>query len=453
MSIRHAFGLLSALCFFVLLVCGEIQAVAAAESPSPKVQKQGIPSSEAQADETVAHSLTPGVQASLGEMRAKSAVLVEVSTGTTIYEQNADEPIEPASFTKILTLYLVNEALKNSTARLDDDVLVSEQAWRTGGSKMFLEVGSRVPLKEIIKGIAVVSGNDASVAAGEHLTGSLDAFVELMNPKSQELGMIRSRFLNPHGLPAKGHITTARDMAKMNLAYLRLFPKSLHVHSLLNFSYNGITQPNRNGLLFLDSSVDGLKTGYVSSSGYHLAATAEREGMRLLAVVMGASSSAAREREAMKLLNFGFRFYALAKPFSEEERVSTIRVWKGKRDQLDLYPSETPKFLISREKRNLLRWEVRPAPEVTAPVAENTRLGEVIFYVADTPQKKVPLVNREGLERAGLFKTGRHAVQRLVVANWKIWGAAVGTAVILVVLAITLRRRRTARRSKIRFIR
>ncbi|HAR94563.1 MAG TPA: hypothetical protein DCR97_01145, partial [Deltaproteobacteria bacterium] len=172
-----------------------------------------------------------------------------------------------------------------------------------------------------------------------------------------------------------------------------------------------------------------------------------------LAVVMGASSSAAREREAMKLLNFGFRFYTLAKPFSEEERVSTIRVWKGKRDQLDLYPSETPNFLISRETKNLLRWEVRAPAEVTAPVAENTRLGEVIFYVSDTPQKRVPLINREGLERAGLFKRGQHAVQRLVVANWKIGGAAVGTAVILVVLAITLRRRRTARRSRMRFIR
>lgn len=453
MWIRHAFALAYALCFSVFLVCGGMQAIAAGAYPSPKVQKQAIPSSEAQPGETVAQSLTLSVPASLGEIRARSAVLMEVSTGATIYEQNADEPIEPASFTKILTLYLVNEALKNGTARLDDDVFVSEQAWRTGGSKMFLEVGSSVPLGELIKGIAVVSGNDASVAAGEHLAGSLDAFVEQMNQKSRELGMSKTRFLNPHGLPAKGHITTARDMAKMNLAYVRLFPKALHVHSMLNYSYNGITQPNRNGLLFVDSSVDGLKTGYVSSSGYHLVATAEREGMRLLAVVMGASSSAAREREAMKLLNFGFRFYTLVRPFSEEQRVSTIRVWKGERDHLDLYPSETSNFLISREKKNLLRWEVRTPAEVTAPVAENTRLGEVIFYVSDASQKRVPLINREGLKKAGLFKRGWQAVQRLVMVDWKIWGAVAGIALILLALAITLRRRRTARRSKIRFIR
>ena len=391
--------------------------------------------------------MPPSVQILPGQINARSALLLEVSTGTTIFEQNADEPIEPASFTKILTLYLINEAVKKGVVHLEDEVYISEQAWKTGGSKMFLKVDTKVPLREIIKGIAVVSGNDACVAAGEHLAGSLDAFVVIMNQKSQEIGMTRSRFLNPHGLPAKGQITTARDMVKMNLAYLRLFPESLQFHSMQEYVYNGITQQNRNRLLLKDPSVDGLKTGYVSGGGYHLAATAERDGMRLLAVVMGASSAGTREQEAMKLLNFGFRFYTVVKPFSEGERVSTIKVWKGKKDQVDLYPSELPGFVVAQANKNSLRWEVR-TDAVTAPVPAGTKLGEVVFYVSDTPQKTVPLVNREELVRAGWFKRGWQAILQLVPINWKTVAMGGGAGLILLVLVIAIARRKSGKRSR-----
>jgi serine-type D-Ala-D-Ala carboxypeptidase (penicillin-binding protein 5/6) len=396
---------------------------------------------------------TPDSGISPGQINATSALLLEVSSGITIFEQNADEPIEPASFTKILTLYLINEELKKGSVHLDDEVYISEQAWRTGGSKMFLKVGTSVPLREIIKGIAVVSGNDACVAAGEHFAGSLGAFVERMNKKSRELGMSGSRFSNPHGLPAEGQITTARDIGKMNLAYLRLFPESLQFHSMQDYSFSGITQPNRNRLLWSDSSVDGLKTGYVTASGYHLAATAEREGMRLLAVVMGASSAAAREREAMKLLNFGFRFYSLVKPFAKGERISNIRVWKGKKNELNLYPSESPDFVVAQANRNFLRWEVRTAADVTAPVAAGTRLGEVVFYVSDKPQRTVPLVNREELARAGWFKSSWQTLLRILVVNWKM--SAIGAGVILVLFTVVLVvvRRKGARRSRLPLIR
>ena len=337
--------------------------------------------------------------------------------------------------------------MKKGVVHLEDEVYISEQAWKTGGSKMFLKVGTKVPLREIIKGIAVVSGNDACVAAGEHLAGIIDAFVVIMNQKSQELGMTRSLFLNPHGLPVKGQITTARDMVKMNLAYLRLFPESLQFHSMQEYVYNGITQQNRNRLLLKDPSVDGLKTGYVSGGGYHLAATAERDGMRLLAVVMGASSAGTREQEAMKLLNFGFRFYTIVKPFSEGKPVSTIRVWKGKKDQVDLYPSELPGFVVAQANKNSLRWEVR-TDAVTAPVPAGTKLGEVVFYVSDTPQKTVPLVNREELVQAGWFKRTWQAILQLVPINWKTVAIGGGAGLILLVLVIAIARRKSGKRSR-----
>ena len=389
-----------------------------------------------------------GVEISPGQVNARSALLLEVSTGTIIFEQNADEPIEPASFTKVMTLYLINEALQQGVVHLDDEVYISEKAWRTGGSKMFVGVGTTIPLRELIKGIAVVSGNDACVAAGEHLAGSLDAFVDAMNRKSQELGMAQTRFLNPHGLPAPGQITTARDMARLDVQYLRRFPDSLRFHSMKEYSYNDITQYNRNRLLLRDPSVDGLKTGYVSAAGYHLAATAKRDGMRLLAVVMGASSPAAREREAMKLLNFGFRFYTLVNPFPEGEPVTTLRVWGGQKDEVNLHFSETADFLIAQANRNLLHWEVHAPEDVTAPVAAGTQLGEVVFYVSDTPQKTVPLVTREELLQAGWFKRGWQAIVRVAQVDWKTFAMATGGLVILGVLILAIARRKSARRTR-----
>lgn len=439
--------LLSVLFFLVLLISVQVPAEGALKNPFQIVLSEDVRSSGT-SGVTRGRGIPEGAEISPGQINARSALLVEVSSGTIIYEQNADEPIEPASFTKILTLYLIYEALKKGVLHLEDQVSISQQAWRTGGSKMFVGEGTSVPMGEIIKGIAVVSGNDACVAAGEHLAGSLEAFVDIMNQKSQELGMTRSRFFNAHGLPAKGQITTARDIAKMNLAYLRLFPESLQVHSMQEYSYNGITQQNRNRLLLRDPSVDGLKTGYVSGGGYHLSATAERDGMRLMAVVMGASAAAVREREATKLLNFGFRFYTLVKPFSAGERISTIRVWKGKMNYVDLYPSETPNFVIAQGIKDSLRWEVRPAASVTAPVTAGTKLGEVVFYISDTPKKTVALVNREELAKAGWFKRTWHTIVWTVLVNWKTMGIGAGILLVLLVLVTAILRRKGTKRSR-----
>ena len=381
-----------------------------------------------------------------GQVEARSAVLVDVASGSILFEQNADELIEPASFTKVLTLYLVFDAVKQGKVRMSDEAWVSEAAWRTGGSKMFVGLGTKVPLEELIKGIAVVSGNDACVVVAEHLHGSLETFVEAMNRRARELGMTQSHFLNPHGLPAEGQITTAREMAKLDTSYLQRFPESLKFHSMREYTYNDITQYNRNRLLLKDSTVDGLKTGFVQAGGYHLAATAQREGMRLLAVVMGAEKPAIREREALKLLNYGFRNFTMVRPFPDGQPVKTIKVWKGVQDKLDLHAQENPSFTISQAQQQLLRWEVRTPEEITAPIQAGQLLGEVVFYVGDEPRRTVPLMSREAVEQAGWFKRAWQTVVRVDQIDWKWVGIVSGSILVLAVLMLFISGRRSRRR-------
>jgi serine-type D-Ala-D-Ala carboxypeptidase (penicillin-binding protein 5/6) len=371
-----------------------------------------------------------------GQINARAAILMEVTTGTILFEQNPDELIEPASFTKVLSLYLIYEALQRGNLHMEDDVYISDLAWRTKGSKMFVGVGTRVPLEELLKGIAVVSGNDACVAAAEHLSGSLEAFVDNMNRKAKQLGMDHSRFLNPHGLPAEGQVTTARDMATLGAAYIRQFPQALRFHSMKEYTYNNITQHNRNHLLNKDPTVDGLKTGFIAASGYHLAATAQREGMRLLAVVMGAETPRIREREAMKLMNFGFRYYTMVQPFPQGQPVTTIQVWKGEKDEIGLYPTELAAFVIPRTQKNLLRWEIHTASDVSAPIAINQALGEVVFYVSDQAKRNVTLVSMEDVSRAGWFKRAWQTLLQIHKVDWR-WFAGIAGGIVLLILIFT----------------
>lgn len=236
-----------------------------------------------------------------------SAILMDMTTGRILLARNADAPIQPASITKILTLYLADEAIREGRVQLEDRVKISRQAWRTGGSKMFVEAGSEIPLGQLLTGVAVVSANDAAVAVAEYLAGSVENFTERMNWKARELGMTRSVFRNPNGLPAKGQVTTARDMLTLAHAYLKRFPEALDIHSQQAFTYRNITQHNRNALLKSYPDVDGIKTGWVSAAGYHIVVTAKRGETRLIAVVMGAKSPRIRNREAERLLDEGFQ--------------------------------------------------------------------------------------------------------------------------------------------------
>ncbi len=247
----------------------------------------------------------------------RAAMVINVTTGKTLHEHNADTPIPPASITKVLTLYLVFEAIEEGRVHLKDLAFVSHKSAGTGGSRMHIQAGTEVLLEELIKGMAVDSGNDACVAAAEHVAGSEALFVARMNRKAQELGMHNSHFINTNGLPARGQITTARDMAKLSLAYLRRFPESLRIHSLQTYTYNGVTQHNRNRLLGHCPGVDGIKTGWIAASGYNLLATARRGDTRLLVVVLGAPNPATRLVETRKLLEVGFHKAAIGSSLIE----------------------------------------------------------------------------------------------------------------------------------------
>jgi D-alanyl-D-alanine carboxypeptidase (penicillin-binding protein 5/6) len=240
-------------------------------------------------------------------LTARSAILMNMTTGQTLYTHNADVTIQPASITKVLTLFIADEAIKEGRVHPADPVKVSRKAGQTGGSKMFIEAGSEIPLEELLRGVAVVSANDASVAVAEYIAGDVEGFVARMNRKARELGMTRSAFKNPNGLPAKGQFTTARDMLILAREYLLHFPESLDIHSQQVFTYRDITQHNRNALLKSYPNADGLKTGWVSKAGYHIIATAKRGETRLIAVVMGAKNPAIRTKETERLLDEGFR--------------------------------------------------------------------------------------------------------------------------------------------------
>lgn len=244
----------------------------------------------------------------------RAAVLLDANSGQFLYAQNPHRSIPPASLTKVLTLFLTFDAIEQGRVRLDDQVPISRKAWRTRGSKMFVKAGERVPLEELIKGIAVDSGNDASVAVAEYIEGSERAFVARMNEKLRELNIRKTRIETVHGLPARHQFTTAADMALLARAYIQAHPEALRYHQLTSYTYRNISQHNRNRLLLQDPSVDGLKTGYTRKSGYHLVATARRGDQRLIAVVMDARNRKIREREAMRLLNLGFQQNAQASP-------------------------------------------------------------------------------------------------------------------------------------------
>ena len=241
------------------------------------------------------------------KIRAQSAVLKNLNTGEILWSKNAGREIPPASITKVLTLYLAFEAIEEGRAAPEDRVVISRKASRMKGSRMHVDEGEEVQLEDLIKGTAIVSGNGAAVAIAEHIEGDVDAFVRQMNLKARSLGMTRSHFRNPNGLPARGQVTTARDVLRLSESYLERFPRSLEIHSMTSYTFQDVTQKNSNHLLEMCPDVDGLKTGFTKKSGYHIVVTARRDGMRLMAVVMGARSSGVRDREARRLIEEGFR--------------------------------------------------------------------------------------------------------------------------------------------------
>ncbi|MBT8151830.1 MAG: D-alanyl-D-alanine carboxypeptidase [Gammaproteobacteria bacterium] len=337
------------------------------------------------------------------QLAASSYLLLDAHTGKVIVEQGADQQLPPASLTKIMTAYIVSSELEKGSITHDDMVPISVKAWKMGGSRMFVREGTQVRLEDLLRGVIVQSGNDASVALAEYIAGDEQAFAMLMNQQAALLGMRYSNFLNATGWPAEGHLTTARDLAALARALVRNFPAHYKIYAEKEFSYNGITQANRNGLLWRDQSVDGIKTGHTEEAGFCLVASAKRDDMRLVSVVMGAKSARAREQETQKLLAYGFRYYQTHTLYTAGEEISSSKVWAGKAKTFPLVLSEDLSVTIPRGQRDALQAKIAVDKEVVAPVEEGTVYGQLNLVLGGELIAQRDLVAGAGVEQAGFF--------------------------------------------------
>lgn len=375
------------------------------------------------------------------DIACEAAVLMNARSARIICAKNPDTMIAPASLTKIMTIVVALDAVDNGYASLDDEVLISEKAWRTGGSKMFVAVNSRVPLRLLLEGIAVVSGNDACVAVAEHIAGVEEAFVEKMNAKAADIGMRNTVFKNSHGLPDGQH-TTARDMVLLARYHLSHHPECLPMHSTKEMTYNAITQRNRNGLLWLDGGFDGLKTGWFSSAGYHIVATALRDQDRFIAVVMGASSVRQRETIARQLINYGFKNFTTREVLRPGTRLALASVRGGAEDQVALGVERELVLTVGRDSLNDIVVQNDYADSVQAPVSQGQRVGETRVVLNGKELGALPLVALHKIEQAGLLRRAGQTLT-LLFTTPPYWGV-----LLVVLLLITACCARLATRRK-----
>ncbi len=335
---------------------------------------------------------------------AQSYLLMDFHSGRVLAERQADERRDPASLTKMMTAYVVFSELKAGKLSLEDSVLVSEKAWRAPGSRMFIEVGDRVPLEDLLRGMIVQSGNDASIALAEHVAGTEETFAQVMNQYAEALGLGNTHYQNANGLPEPEHYSSARDTARLVRALIRDFPDYYEYYSERHFTWNGIEQLNRNKLLWRDSSVDGLKTGHTEAAGYCLASSAERDGMRLVSVVMGADSVEARADDSLALLSYGFRFFETHRLYAASEALTRARVWKGGQELVSLGLARDLFVTIPRDRYDDLEATMSVEQTIMAPVQPAGRYGEVVVRLEGATVRTEPLVALEGVETGGLWR-------------------------------------------------
>jgi len=337
-------------------------------------------------------------------LAAKSWLLLEMGSGQVLTSENPSDRLEPASLTKLMTAYLTFSALHKKTIAVDQALPVSEKAWRTGGSKMFVRVDTQVPVDDLIKGMIVQSGNDACVTLAEGIAGSEENFAQMMNREAQRLGMKNSSFTNSTGLPDPQLYTTAHDLSLLAGALIRDFPEEYKkYYSMKEFRYNNITQPNRNRLLYIDPSVDGVKTGHTDAAGYCLISSALRDKRRLLSVVLGTKSDSARASESLKLLNWGFITYDAVTVFSKDQEVASLRVWKGMQNQVKA--GFTADFMIAVPKgfAEKVRSDFVAEPRLIAPIEAGQKLGLLKVSVDGKPYGEYPVIALETVPLAGFF--------------------------------------------------
>lgn len=337
-------------------------------------------------------------------LAAKSWLLIEAGTGQQLAAQAADDRLEPASLTKLMTAYLTFSALKQRTIALDQSIIVSEKAWRAPGSRMFIRVNTAVKIEDLIKGMIVQSGNDACVALAEAVAGSEENFAQMMNREAARLGMKSSHFMNATGLPDPQHFTTARDLATLTSALIRDFPEHYaKYYSLKEFRYNAITQPNRNRLLWLDPTVDGVKTGHTDAAGYCLIGSAKRGPRRLISVVLGTASDSVRAQESLKLINFGFQFFDAVPLYTANQPVSSLKVWKGGASTVKAGFTSDFVLAVPKGMSNRVKAEMVSRQPLLAPVSAGQAVGTMRVTVDDKPFGEYPVFALESVPVAGVL--------------------------------------------------
>ncbi len=336
-------------------------------------------------------------------LSAPSYILLDARSEHVLVEREADEQREPASLVKVMTAYVVFSELKAGHLSMSDPVMISERAWRMQGSRMFIEVGRTVTVEELLRGMIIQSGNDASVALAEHVAGNEETFAQLMNQYADQLGMHNTNFTNATGWPDPNQYTSARDMAILARAMIDSFPEYYRFYSEREFTYNDITQRNRNMLLWRDDSVDGLKTGHTSGAGYNLVTSASRDGMRLVSVVMGTSSPQARADQTQALLNYGFRFFRSYELYGVDDTVTEPKLWKGATDTLRVGVEEPLYVTIPQRQYDNLNAVMRLNSPIVAPVSQGDVVGEVDIRLEGETIRSATLVALEDGEQAGFF--------------------------------------------------
>ena len=337
-------------------------------------------------------------------IKARAYILQDYDSGTVLVEANADERLEPASLTKMMTVYVALAQLADGKFQIDDPVLISKKAWKMGGSKMFIEVGKQVPVEDLLKGIIIQSGNDASVALAEFVAGDESAFADLMNQYARQLGMTNSNFVNASGLPRPEHYTTARDMAILAAALIRDFPVYYPLHAIRSYTWNDIKQYNRNPLLRRDDSVDGVKTGHTESAGYCLVASAKQGEMRLVSALMGSASEDARLTETQALLRYGFRFFETNRVYESGAPITRVRVWQGQSEQLEMGVADDLYLTVPRGELGRLATDVVVEEKILAPVRAGQQLGVVSISLGGEAIAQRPLIALAEMPQGGLWR-------------------------------------------------
>ena len=337
------------------------------------------------------------------KLNLSSYILIEASTNTVIAEFNSDNQIAPASMTKVMSGYVIADQIANGSISLDDKVLISEKAWKTGGSKMFIEAGKRVSVKDLLSGIIIQSGNDATIAMAEYVAGSEEGFVDFMNAYASEMGLTNSLFQNSTGFSDPNHFTSAKDLAKLTQALINNFPDHYATYKEKEFTFSGIRQLNRNKLLWRDDSVDGVKTGHTDSAGFCLISSAQRNDMRLIAVVAGSESENERLTASQRLLEYGFRFYATQKLVSQEIKVTTAKVWGGKTNEVALGSAKDIYLTLPRSEFKNIKANYQFNNNLQAPIEIGQMIGSIEFTSNDRVVLSAPLVAIETVEAKGFF--------------------------------------------------